>query len=154
MKLSQVLEDNGSSNSKKATTVPPLHAVSTSLTAIVTCPALHSAPVNFVLIMVAPVPPKRPPTLLFPTDSTTSTQSAARINPPLETRSATPSKLVPTLSKSKVRFQSRSDTTSTPVTANRPARRPTLATTERRNANFATTPPEPICLVSAKIYVE
>ena len=68
---------------------PPLHAVLTSLTAIVTCPAPNLAPVNFVLIMEAPVPPKRPPTLLFPTDSTTSTQSAAKISPLLATRSAT-----------------------------------------------------------------
>jgi len=101
--------------------------------------------------MEVPVPSKKPPTLLSPTDSTTSTQSAARINPPLATRSATLSKLAPGLSISVVRSQLRSDTTSTPVTANRPVRRQTRVTTEKRRESSATTPPEPICLVSARM---
>ena len=134
----------------KVVVAPLLHAKLTSLTAIATCPVPLLAQANFVPTMEAPVPHKRLPTLLSPTDSTTSTQSAARINQPLATRSATLSKLAPGLSTSVVRSQSRSDTTSTPVTASRPVRRPTRVTTERRRESSATTLPKLICLVSAR----
>lgn len=122
----------------------------TNLIVIVTCQMLTLVRANFVPTTVAQEQFKKLLTLLFPTDSTTLTQSAAKISLLLETKYVTLAKLEPVHSKLLEKSQSKSDTTNMLVTLSKLVKRLMHATTEKRRDNYATMLPRLHSLAFAK----